>query len=352
MTVTTTPIRFDVPPHQIAAEPPEARGLRRDEVRLLVAGPDGLTHTQFASVPEHLRTGDLVVVNTSPTMAAAVAGHLGSMSMHVHFSTRHDDGTWTIELRRPDRSGPVLDAAPGGIVRLVRGEIELLEPADGGVAGGVRLWRASVRVPGGLRRHMRRYGQPIRYGYVEQAWPLSAYQTVFADRRRWPASAEMPSAGRPFSFDVLRRLRAKGVEVAAVELHTGVSSQESHEPPQAERYAVSPRTASLVNRTRASGGRVVAVGTTVTRALESAADPTGRLTPRAGWTELVLRPDHSARVVDGLITGWHPPEASHLDLLQAVAGHDLVAHAYEAALEAGYLWHEFGDSALLLPVRQ
>jgi S-adenosylmethionine:tRNA ribosyltransferase-isomerase len=164
-----------------------------------------------------------------------------------------------------------------------------------------------------------------------------------------PGSAEMPSAGRPFSTELVTDLVRHGVLVAPVLLHTGVSSPEHGEPPQAERYEVPATTARLVNATRRWGGRVVAVGTTVTRALESAADAAGVVRPAAGWTDLVLGPDRPARVVTGLVTGWHEPGATHLDLLEAVAGAALVEAAYDHALRERYLWHEFGDSCLLLP---
>jgi S-adenosylmethionine:tRNA ribosyltransferase-isomerase len=128
-----------------------------------------------------------------------------------------------------------------------------------------------------------------------------------------------------------------------------VSSLEAGESPAAERFEVPRTTAELVNLTRASGGRVVAVGTTVTRALETTADEHGQVSPGAGWTELVLGADRPARAVTGLVTGWHSPGASHLELLEAVGGQELVESAYEAAVRLGYLWHEFGDSCLLLP---
>jgi S-adenosylmethionine:tRNA ribosyltransferase-isomerase len=213
-------------------------------------------------------------------------------------------------------------------------------------AGQHRLWRARVPVDGGVVAFMRRVGRPIRYGYVRGRYPVSAYQTVFARER---GSAEMPSAGRPFTTDIVTDLVTRGVVVAPVVLHTGVSSQDAGEPPQPERYQVSAETARLVNMTRAWGARVVAVGTTVTRALESAVDADGVVRASAGWTDLVLGAQHPARVVGGLVTGWHAPGASHLQLLEAVAGRELVAHAYAEAERADYLWHEFGDSCLLLP---
>jgi S-adenosylmethionine:tRNA ribosyltransferase-isomerase len=134
-----------------------------------------------------------------------------------------------------------------------------------------------------------------------------------------------------------------------VTLHAGVSSLEPGEAPLPEPYRVPAATARLVEHTRREGGGVVAVGTTVTRALETVAGPDGTVRAGEGWTDLALGPDRPARVVGGLVTGWHEAGASHLRLLEAVAGRDLVASAYEAALEEGYLWHELGDSALLLP---
>jgi S-adenosylmethionine:tRNA ribosyltransferase-isomerase len=203
------------------------------------------------------------------------------------------------------------------------------------------LWRAAVSVEGSVTGFLSAAGRPIRYGYVPRAWPLSDYQTVFA---REPGSAEMPSAARPFTESLVTRLVTDGVLFAPLVLHTGVSSPEAGEPPQAERFRVPPTTAALVSWVRSRGGRVIAVGTTAARALESSL-PDG---PASGWTNLVLSPDRPARVVDGIITGLHAPEASHLLLLEAVAGRDLVQRAYDAAVERRYLWHEFGDVSLLL----
>jgi S-adenosylmethionine:tRNA ribosyltransferase-isomerase len=189
------------------------------------------------------------------------------------------------------------------------------------------------------------HGRPIRYGYVPRSWPLEAYQTVFATE---PGSAEMPSAARPFTHELVTALVSRGVLLTPITLHTGVSSQEDGEPPQPERYRVPATTAALVNHVRDSGGRVVAVGTTVTRALESAVID-GVVQPSAGWTDLVLGPQRPAQVVTGLVTGWHEPGTSHLQLLRAVAGASLVEAAYDEASRRGFLWHEFGDSCLLLP---
>jgi S-adenosylmethionine:tRNA ribosyltransferase-isomerase len=354
-----------------ASRPAEERGLGRDDVRLLVATPDGLVHARFGDLPRFLSAGDLLVVNTSATIAAAVEGRRGDgRPVVVHLSTplaegRSEgtsgagtlaagtpaegtlaEGTWLVELRELSAAaGRVTDAAPGEAITLPAGaSLTLLrrypDPA------GTRMWEASVAAVGDLGAFLSRHGRPIRYSYVPDPWPLQAYQTVFA---RSPGSAEMPSAGRPFTPDLVTDLVAAGVVVAPITLHAGVASLDAGEPPLPERFAVPEPTAQLVNLTRAAGRRVVAVGTTCTRALESAADSGGTVRARRGWTDLVLGAGHRARVVNGLVTGWHDPDASHLALLEAVAGPPLVHAAYAAAEKAGYLWHEFGDSCLLLP---
>ena len=238
------------------------------------------------------------------------------------------------------------DVVAGEYVDLGDGTIRMVEPYPDAKVTGSRLWRAEVDLPLDVPRYLAQHGAPIAYDYVPGQWPLESYQTVFAQE---PGSAEMPSAARPFTGQLVADLVAAGVGVAPVRLHTGVSSLEKGEPPLPEPFRVPASTARLVNSTRAAGGRVVAVGTTVTRALESVAAPEGVVSAGSGWTDLVLGPRRPARVVDGLITGWHEPGASHLLLLEAVAGHALVAAAYRAAAAHGYLWHEFGDSALLLP---
>ncbi|WBQ05462.1 S-adenosylmethionine:tRNA ribosyltransferase-isomerase [Kribbella sp. CA-293567] len=333
--------RFTLPDELNAVEPPEARGLARDQVKLLVAKGTTVTHTRFDRIGEHLRPGDLLLVNTSETLAAAVDGSWitgsGVAPVVVHFSTALDDGDWVVELRHD--GSPVFGGSAGDQVELPEGVLTLLEPYQ---PSGTRLWRARPPV-GEMVGYLRRNGRPISYKYVGRRWPLALYQTVFADQ---PGSAEMPSAGRPFSFELVSRLAAAGILIAPILLHCGVSSLESHEPPLPERFEVSEHTARLVNWVKANGGRVIAAGTTAVRAIESAARPD--VVASKGWTDLVLGPDHPATVVDGLITGMHAPEASHLLLLESVVGGDVVQNAYDAALEHSYLWHEFGDVSLLL----
>ncbi|MGH3657422.1 MAG: S-adenosylmethionine:tRNA ribosyltransferase-isomerase, partial [Micromonosporaceae bacterium] len=302
--------RFVLPDELSAPSPPEARGVPRDQVRLLVADEQQVSHARFAALGDFLDPGDLLVVNTSGTLAAAADGvRLSDGSpVVVHLSSTLDSGEKVAELRTaPDASAPVLDARPGERVRLGEAVLTLVAPYP---ENNRRLWRAEATAD--LQSHLDRHGRPIRYGYVTEPWPLEAYQTVFATE---PGSAEMPSAGRPFTADLVTRLTTAGIVIAPVTLHTGVSSQEAGEPPLPERFRVPAATAHLVNWTRRHGRRVIAVGTTVVRAIESAATD-GAVRPAHGTTDLVIGPERPARVVDSLITGLHAPDASHLLMLE------------------------------------
>jgi S-adenosylmethionine:tRNA ribosyltransferase-isomerase len=317
----------------------------------MIATPGGVVHGRFGDLGEHLAPGDLLVVNNSATLPAAVDGIRGAAPIAVHFSAELDDHARIVELRpATNATAHLTDVEPGERIGLPDGAalVVIASYPEPGVAGS-RLWTSRVAIEGDVTSYLGRHGRPIRYSYVPRSWPLSSYQTVFARR---PGSAEMASAARPFSTELVTSLVSAGIAIAPITLHAGVSSAERGEPPVAEPFEVPAATARLVNLTRASGGRVVAVGTTPTRAVESAADSDGTVHAARGWTDLVLGPDHPPRVVDGLITGWHDAGASHLLLLEAVAGPALVATAYREAIANGYLWHEFGDSALLLPNRR
>ncbi len=341
-------VRFDAPDEATAAAPPEVRGYSRDDVRMLVARPDGLHHRRFSDLADQLAPGDLVVVNNSATVNGEIDGVRDRRPIVLHAATRLDSATWVVELRTaPDAAAPVLDAVAGETIGVGELPVTLLEPypheGSSPTGSGNRLWRA--RVEGDLRALLDRHGRPIAYGYLDRRYPLAAYQSVFSTV---PGSAEMASAGRPFTDALITRLVARGIGVAPITLHTGVSSQEVDEGPQSEWYDVPPATARLVELTRENGGRVVATGTTVTRALESAVRD-GYVRASSGWTDRLITPEHPAVVVDGLITGWHDALASHLLLVEAIAGTVLVQRAYDAAVAGGYHWHEFGDSALFLP---
>jgi S-adenosylmethionine:tRNA ribosyltransferase-isomerase len=356
---------FDLSDGLLAHEPPEARALARDEVRLLVTDPtdDDVRHGTARDLPTHLDAGDVLVVNSSATINAALDAWRPAVDrasdelILLHLSSpvpaATDDGRWVVELRRltPDGSRPLLNAQAGERIGLRGGAFATLLRPYRRVEGvqlpndRVRLWEAEISYPGGALAYAWEFGSPIRYGYVRDRWPLAAYQTIFADE---PGSAEMPSAGRPFTRRLVRAIEARGVTIAPLVLHTGVASLESGEAPYPERYRVSPDTAAAVNHARASGGRVVAVGTTVVRALETVTAPDGTVSAGEGWTDVVITPERGVRVVDALLTGFHEPHASHLAMLEAIAGRRHLMVAYRAAIRERYLWHEFGDVHLMM----
>ncbi len=357
MTITLqTGFDYDVPEELTAHEPAEARGLARDGVRMVVGYQKAMTaeHHLFTHLPEVLTARDLLVVNNSGTLPAALTGRLidgRTVAVHVSSAEPNERGTYLVELRRPAADGGAARFYPpaesptrvGLVITLPgRANAQLTERFTD------RLWYAEVKLPRGLSlvAYLAWYGKAIRYGYVDREWPIEAYQTVFATE---PGSSEMPSAARPFTAELVKELERRGTKIAPITLHTGVASPEAHEAPYAERYNVPAATAELVERTRREGGRVIAIGTTVVRALESAVDDEGRVHAADGWTDLVITPERGVFAVDGLLSGWHEPRASHLLMLQAVAGRPLLDLCYAEAIAGGYLWHEFGDVNLLLP---
>ncbi|MFF5078345.1 S-adenosylmethionine:tRNA ribosyltransferase-isomerase [Actinoplanes sp. NPDC000266] len=336
--MTTATLDFELPADLEAREPAEAQGRRREDVRLLVSRGEEVSHHRFPELPWILRAGDLLVVNNSATVPAALDTDDGLV---VHVSTEHADGSWLVEPRRK-AGGSTAPFAPGtGPARaglrlpVPEGSVTLLRPYTS------RLWIAKADVPGTRVDYLARHGRPIRYDYTDRDWPLATYQNAYATE---PGSAEMPSAGRPLTGEVLATLAGRGILVAPITLHTGVASAEVDEPPYPEWYSVPSPTARLIEHARAGGGRVIAVGTTVVRALETAWDG-----PASGWTGLVIGPERPVRSVDGLLTGLHEPRASHLRMLSAVTGNAALRSAYDEALRERYRWHEFGDVHLILP---
>jgi S-adenosylmethionine:tRNA ribosyltransferase-isomerase len=348
MTTTTQPeaLDFVLDPEQEAHEPPEARGLRRDGVRLLLSPGHGAPiDTHFTTIGAHLGPGDLLVVNTSTTIPAALDGRLpDGEPIVVHLSGALPGEVWLVEVRRPagGASAPLRLEHPVEIDLLAGGTVRLLTP----FADSTRLWIAALALGEAADRYLAAHGRPIRYRHVPRPWPLQYYQSVFG---REPGSAEMPSASRPFTPEVVTDLVSRGVAITPLVLHTGVSSLEGGERPYPERYRVPEATAAQVNDVRRHGGRVIAVGTTVVRALATVTDDHGDVHPGHGWTDVVVTPAAPVASLDGLLTGWHEPESSHLWMLEAFAGRETLADAYGAALQLGYRWHEFGDSHLILP---
>jgi S-adenosylmethionine:tRNA ribosyltransferase-isomerase len=376
---------FELPPALEASEPPEARGLSRDEVRLLVSDVerDEIAHARFRDLPRWLSPGDLLVVNTSGTLNAALAvtSERGE-PFELHLSTQLPGGFWSVELRVPGpiASRPYREVRAGMRVTLpAGGRATLLAPypLTASLDTASRLWIAALELPDRIVPYLERHGFPIRYAYVTQSWPGDMYQTIFVTE---PGSAEMPSAGRPFTHELVTRLVSRGVAIAPLLLHTGVASLEDHEAPYEEFYRVPRETAERVNAARRGGHRIVAVGTTVVRALETVTDERGVTSPGEGWTSLVITPERPLRSVSSLITGLHEPRATHLAMLERVADAASACgpseplegsaakprrravkmitasvcsachleRAYAEARREGYLWHEFGDSHLIL----
>jgi S-adenosylmethionine:tRNA ribosyltransferase-isomerase len=356
----TTPlsaIEFSLPPELEASAPPEARGLRRDEVRLMISNysTDQVKHTRFHHLDKYLNEGDVIVINTSRTRnSALLATRADGSVLELHLSIHFDDDLWTVELRSINEIGKTKhleDARESEILSLAGAVSAVLQgpyisDCNDNSKPSETLWLAKINFPQDVDDYLARYGFPIRYNYVKERWPLSFYQTVYATE---PGSAEMPSAGRPFTSKLLKRLESKGIRIAPLILHTGVSNLETHEPPYKEFYRVTPETARIVNEARAAGHRIVAVGTTAIRALESVTNGDGKTHAGEGWTCLVITPQRKLRAVNALITGMHEPEATHLAMLEALAGLSHIKIAYEEALRKGYLWHEFGDLHLILP---
>ena len=336
-------IAFELPERLEARRPPEMRGIARDAVRLLHsdARTGAVEHRTFSDFPNLIGARDLLVVNDSATLPAALeARGRDGTTFPLHVSARVTNTLWIVEPRGPRRVGDVLGLAAGGSATL----LERVAPdAD-------RLWYARVDVCDPYVEYLHRYGRAIRYAYLAGSYPIAIYQTIFA---RVPGSAEMPSAGRPFTARTLADLRARGVKIATVTLHAGVSSAEASSAASSSRSRKSTRTPSsratraTVNATRRAGGRVIAIGTTVVRALESAV-VRGSVVASSGWTDLVVTPQRGLAATDGILTGFHEPRASHLAMLRAFAPASVLEAAYRAALGGEYLWHEFGDVHLIL----
>ncbi len=319
-----------------ATAPPEYRGIARDGVRMLVTDrcAGSHAHAHFYELPDLLRANDLLVVNDSATLPAALAARrTNGGEVRLHVSTMIDAGLWTVEPRAPVVAGETL-VLPGGA------SVTLLVPVD---PERPRLWYASFELPAPMYAFLARFGEPIAYGYLHGRFPLREYQTFFA---RTIGSSEMPSAGRPFTEEVVRRLRDRGVEIAAITLHCGVASFEAPERPGIERFIVSRQTADRVNVAHRDGRRIVAVGTTVVRALETAATPDG-VVAAAGWTDLFIDEGYRLNAVDALLSGFHDSNATHVSMLRAFTSAELLRDAYAEAAEHEYTCHEFGDVHLI-----
>lgn len=348
----STPFTFTLPLELAAKEPPERRGIARDRVRLMTIDRTNyqVEHTCFNRLGKFLRPGDLLVFNTSRTLPAVLEGceTPNGPCMQVRLAQHLPDDSWLVLLLCQQGDLFSCGLRSGMEINFGQGLLGTVHEHDENIP---RLWKMRFSKSGTeLMDLLYRLGHPIRYEYVSAPWDLDYYQTVYAKE---PGSAEMPSAGRAFTWKLLFDLKRCGVETAHIVLHTGLSSYmddelDAQHPASEEEYFISEAAAQKINRTHQQGGRVIAVGTTVVRALESVADETGKIEAGHGYTRLHITADHVLRVVDGLLTGLHEPEASHLDLLTAFLPAQQIRKAYEDAVLIGYLWHEFGDLNLIV----
>lgn len=332
---------FQVPEYLNASIPAEYRGIQRDQVRLMALdiNTGKSYHNTFYELDAYLKEGDLLVLNNSRTIPAVLKGKRGKQTIEIRLSRKISDNEWeALVVGGVFGVGEKINL-PGDLTATIKGQ--------GNEAPLVILSFSKSGVD--LYNDIYKYGEPIHYEYIDTPWPIEMYQTVYASV---PGSVEMPSAGRAFSWKLLNKLKRKGVNIAFIQLHAGLSYYGNDRWPNpskhVEAYSVPEETAALINKTKANKGCVIAVGTTVVRALETVAEHTGIVKAQEGITGLYIKKGFPLKVVDGLITGFHEPEASHLDLLTAFIDEKLLMDAYRDALTEGYLWHEFGDMNLIL----
>jgi S-adenosylmethionine:tRNA ribosyltransferase-isomerase len=350
MTITTSPIHFELPQQLACPLPTEERGIARDEVRLLVSNHDGndIQHRKFKALPDYLEEGDVLVVNNSATVAAALPILLESgQAARLHLSTQLDNFHWLVEIRvvQSNQSKRWREGTPGQSFNLPGGGQATLIAPFYQDSRQLHLWKINLVLPLPWQEYLQQFGLPIKYQNLDRGYPLDYYQTFFSTV---PGSAEMPSAARGFTPEMIENLLLKGIQIIPITLHTGVSSLETGEMPYPESVLISPLNAARINLAKAQGKRIIAVGTTAVRAIETATDSQGKVTDFNGQSELYIQPGYQMKVIDGLLTGFHEPEASHLYMLQALASKQHLRKAYAAAIQQGYYWHEFGDLHLIL----
>ena len=351
--IKTKPLlSFDLPDELSATKPPELRGINRDEVKLLIINRnDYMTyHSTFNHLSDFLRSGDLLIFNSSRTLPASlktINKGKGKPS-EVRLAEHLPDDTWLV-LFLFDKETPKNSLIKCG--QKIEFESDLTAVVEKPDSHNPRLWKIKFSKTGAaLIDIFYMIGKPIRYGYISAPLPLEYYMTVFAID---PGSSEMPSAGRAFTWKMLFDLKNKNIGTSFLTLHTGLSSymdddlSATHVVSE-EEYFIPAGTASRIRTAKAKGGRIIAVGTTVVRALESSASLTGKVVAGHSYTNLKITGEHKLKIANGLITGFHEPQASHLDLISAFLNPSQIREAYEQAIERKYLWHEFGDLCLIV----
>ncbi|HEX7064086.1 MAG TPA: S-adenosylmethionine:tRNA ribosyltransferase-isomerase [Bacillales bacterium] len=341
--MATPALTFKLPESLNAISPAEHRGIRRDHVRMMVINRENnrTSHDHFHHLGHYLKSGDLLVLNNSRTIPAVLHAEVQrngkriAEEIEIRLAHRKSDAEWQVVHKGKDvKIGDCIIFSDRLSAVVIRTEesFTILRFSLSGIS---------------LYNEIYTLGEPIRYSYIKEKWGLDDYQTVYGSV---PGSVEMPSAGRPFSWEMLLALRKQGIRLAFLTLHTGLSDlldgrEGAHI--NTEEYILPAETVEAVKKTKTEGGRVIAVGTTVVRTLETAANA-GKLAPSSGWTDLYIHEKYPLRITDGLITGFHEPEASHLDLLSAFLDKDRLYDNYQRAIVEKYLWHEFGDINVII----
>ncbi|MBS8264235.1 S-adenosylmethionine:tRNA ribosyltransferase-isomerase [Mesobacillus boroniphilus] len=335
---------FYLPSFLNASHPPERRGLRRDQVKMMVLDriTGNVVHDQFIQLEQYLNAGDILVLNNSRTIPAILKGEwhrngkVFGTNVELRLARKKNDSVWeALIIAKNVETGDCFKFSEAFAAKVV-GEV---------FKSPLKMIQFTLQGKD-LYEEIYSMGEPIRYEYIHHPWNLDYYQTVFASQ---PGSVEMPSAGRAFSWELLLKLQQKGVKLAFLQLHTGLSylldDEYAHSPEDHfEEYSILHEDMEAIVKAKGSGGRIIAAGTTVVRALETAAANS----TIKGWTNLYITSDYELQLVDGIITGFHEPKASHLDMLTAFIDENMLFEAYNIAIQQHYLWHEFGDINLII----
>ena len=345
-------INFTLPDELRAKKPPELRGINHDHVRLFVIDRNNRMtyHSAFNHLSDFLRRGDLLIFNSSRTLPASLKtiNYKAQQNLEVRLAEHLPDDCWLVLFLYQNKNHFHSNLKPGLRIEFASGLSATIIERN---IHNPRLWKIKFSANGPeLINIFYQIGKPIHYGYISAPLPLEYFLTVFA---KDPVSSEMPSAGRAFTWKMLFDLKNKGIDTAFLTLHTGLSSYMNGDPNAGqlvaeEEYFISESTADKIETNKARNGRIVAVGTSVVRVLESCAIQTGKVLPGHAYTSPRMTEGHKLKIADGLITGFHEPEASHLDLLSAFLSPSLIKKSYEEAIEKNYLWHEFGDLCLII----
>ncbi|GEL78624.1 S-adenosylmethionine:tRNA ribosyltransferase-isomerase [Tenuibacillus multivorans] len=330
---------FEIPKDLNASLPAEYRNGSRDQVKMMVTEAGETTFTSFKNLSDYVQPGDVLIFNNTRTIPASLKVEWKDKIIEIRLSQQIDNLIWEgIVLKENVNIGDRLIVS-SNLTFAVMGqgsEAPLLQLESGLNTQETIMEILSV-------------GEPIRYDYIYQPFPINTYQTVYGSV---PGSMEMPSAGRAFTWQIINTLKEKGAKVGFVQLFTGLSYYEKDRWPNPsnhpERFCVSKEVADLVNQAKRKGNRVIAVGTTVVRALESAGKLGDVVEKNNEYTDLYVNERYERKVVDSLLTGLHEPEASHLDMLTSWLSKDEITALYHEAIERQFLWHEFGDLHLIL----